>query len=200
MNVVTENGSIVMPSFRLSPFLSPTEFDQKLGIKVKIKILAPDADEKSGMGIIADTFRKMPDVLTGDGLFRVSAWGREREPNSKGFSNLMEKDGQALLLGVDIYRLSSMHYVESILPEEIKAIFKPSKEVQKIYPPDQWFVETGEPPVKAWYKIQAEAYKRGYIKDGMIGRCKCMLFKIIDVVGLYKQALETDPLGLYGLS
>jgi aminoglycoside N3'-acetyltransferase len=199
MNTVTEYGSIVMPSFLLSPRLPLTESDRKLGVKVKLKILSLDSDERSGMGIIADTFRKRPDVLTGEGIFRVSAWGREKAINSKGFSNLMENDGLALLLGVDIYRLSSMHYVESLLPEEVKAVFRPSEEVQEIYPPNQWLVETGEPPVKAWYKIQEEAYRRGSIKDGMIGRCKCMLFKINDVVGLYKHALETDPLGLYGL-
>lgn len=87
----------------------------------------------------------------------------------------------------------------TILPKEVKAIFKPSEEAQKIYPPDQWFIETSEPLVKAWYKIQDEAYRRGYIKDGMIGKYQCMFFKINDVVGLYQKALETDPLGLYGL-
>lgn len=62
---------------------------------------------------------------------------------------------------VDIYRLSSMHYMESSLPGEICAIFTPKEEVRKRYPEDQWYVETGVPPVKAWHKIQEEAYRRG---------------------------------------
>lgn len=199
MNRVTENGSIVMSTFLMSPQSALTELDIKLGLKCKIMILSPNSDEKSGMGIISDTFRKMPNVVTGNGIFRVSAWGREKEINSQGYSNLIEKDGWALLLGVDIYRLSSMHYVEAKLPKDIKDIFKPSEEIRKLYPPEQWYIETGVPPVKAWYTIQNEAYERGYIKDTIIGKSKCMFFKINNVIGLYKQKLEKDPLGLYGL-
>jgi len=61
--------------------------------------------------------------------------------------------GYALLMGVNIYKLTAMHYVEDLLPQDISDIFNPSKEVQKIYPSDQWFIETGEPPVKPWYII-----------------------------------------------
>ena len=103
------------------------------------------------------------------------------------------------LLGVDIYRLSAMHYVEGDLPDEIRSIFKPSAAARAQYPEDEWFIETGEPPVKAWYKIQSHAYDNGYIQDGMIGNCKCMFFKVNNVIGLYRHALQTDPLGLYGL-
>lgn len=188
-----------MPAFLFSPFLEPTEADRKLGITCKIKLLSPDHGERSGMGIIPDTFRKRPDAVTGEGIFRVAAWGRDKELNSFGFTNLINRNGFCLLLGVDIYRLSSMHYMETSLPEEITGIFKPSEEVRRLYPENEWFVETGVPPVKAWYKIQEEAYRRGYIKDTMIGSCKCMSFIIKDVVGLYENALRTDPLGLYGL-
>lgn len=59
--------------------------------------------------------------------------------------------------------------------------------------------EAGEPPVKPWYSIQAQAYEKGLIREGYIGSCKYMCFGIWDVVGLYRQALETDPPGLYGL-
>lgn len=72
-NAVGKEGAVVMPSFKLSPNLLLTDNDKKLGLKQKIKKLASD-DEKTAMGIVSDTFRKMPDVVTGDGLFRVSAW------------------------------------------------------------------------------------------------------------------------------
>lgn len=134
---VGDNGSIFMPALRLSPELPLTEDDKKAGITSKIKIL-PENRTHSAMGIIADTFRMMPDTVTGDGIFAVSGWGRNAN-------------------------------------------------------------EAGEPPVKPWYSIQAQAYEKGLIREGYIGSCKYMCFGIWDVVGLYWQALETDPPGLYGL-
>ena len=134
---VGDNGSIFMPALRLSPELPLTEEDKKAGITSKIKIL-PENRTHSAMGIIADTFRMMPDTVTGDGIFAVSGWGRNAN-------------------------------------------------------------EAGEPHVKPWYSIQAQAYEKGLIREGYIGSCKYMCFGIRDVVGLYRQALETDPPGLYGL-
>ena len=192
-------GGIVMPAFRISPPVPMDAEDAAQGITLKLKILPEDHRDRSGMGVIADIFSRRPDVMMGEGLFRVSAWGKDREINSRGFQNVIDSGGMGILLGVDIYRLSSMHYMEGNLPDEIRAIFKPPEEVKRRYPEDQWFVETGSPPVKAWYKIQEEAYRRGYIRDTSIGPCKCMFFVVKDVVGLYKEALETDPLGLYGL-
>ena len=134
---VGDNGSIFMPAQRLSPELPLTEEDKKAGITSKIKIL-PENRTHSAMGIIADTFRMMPDTITDDGIFAVSGWGRNAN-------------------------------------------------------------EASEPPVKPWYSIQAQAYEKGLIREGYIGSCKYMCFGIWDVVGLYRQALETDPPGLYGL-
>ncbi len=198
-NIVTPKGAIIMTSYPVSKQLELTEEDKKRGLTYKIKILDPNSDERTGMGIISDTFRKMSDVKTGEGIHRVSAWGVEQDQNCGGLSNLHFKDGYGLLLGVDIYRLSSMHYVESILPNEIRDIFKPSDEVQSHYPKDKWYIETGNPPEKAWYKIQDQAYKNGYIKDITIGNAKCMFFKINHVINLYKKALERDPFELYGM-
>ena len=63
-DLVTDKGSIFMPALRLSKELPLTEEDKKLGITVKIKIL--DRDEKrTAMGLIADTFRQLPDTYTG---------------------------------------------------------------------------------------------------------------------------------------
>ena len=192
-------GSIVMPAFRISPPVPMDAEDAAQGVTLKLKILPENHSGRSGMGVIADTFSRRSDVLTGVGLFRVSAWGKDREINSLGFQNLIDSGGMGLLLGVDIYTLSSMHYMEDYLPKEVQAIFKPSEKVRRRYPEGEWFVETGRPPVKAWYKIQEEAYRRGYIRDNFIGPCKCMSFVVKDVVGLYRDALKTDPLELYGL-
>ena len=198
-NVVGENGAIVMPAFRISPPQPLTPEDRSRGLVMKLKVLAPDHRERSGMGVIADTFQRRPDVLTGEGMFRVCAWGKDKEIHSQGFSHLIDNGGYGLLMGVDIYRLSSMHYMEAELPDSVRNLFAPSEAVKAHYPEDMWFVETGIPPVKAWYKIQDEAYRLKYIRDTMIGKSKCMFFKVSDVVGLYERALRTEPLGLYGL-
>jgi aminoglycoside 3-N-acetyltransferase len=195
---VGSDGAIVMPSFRFSHFLPLSEQDRELGLTVKIKILQGD-EERSGMGIVPDTFRKMPDVKTGDGIFRVSAWGKDVNLHAQSFQHLIDIGGWALLMGVDIHRLSTMHYVEGNLPEAVKDRFKPPEEARKLYPENEWFIEAWTPPVKPWYTIQNRAYEKGFIRDGMIGESKCMFLKVKDVIGLYREALQTDPLGLYGL-
>ena len=197
--VVGEEGAIIMPSFKLSPNLPLTEYDEQLGIKLKIKKLVSD-DEKSGMGIVSDTFRKMPDVITGNGLFRVSAWGKNAEKHAQeGFQYLIDSGGYALLLGVDIYRMSSMHYVEDCLPDLINDKFKPTDEARALYPENEWLIESWVPEVKPWYTIQDAAYQRGYIRNGMIGNSRCMLVQVQETTKLYRDALQTYPLKLYGL-
>ena len=197
--LVGENGAIVMPSFKDSLNLPLSDTDKKLGITLKIKLL--NGDEKhSGMGIVSDTFRNMPDVITGKGQFRVSAWGKDAEKHaSHWFNYLINSGGYALLLGVDIYKMSSMHYVEDILPKEIKQLFRPSKEALEIYPESEWFIESWDSPAKPWYTIQKIAYEKGYIVDTTIGGSKCMLADIKNVIGIYRHALQTDPFALYGL-
>ena len=182
MECVGETGSIFMPALRLGPPMELTEYDRKMGLTVKIKVL-PENAPRTDMGIIADTFRQRADVITGKGIIRTSGWGTHAEEAAKGgLDYAIHNGGMALLLGVDIYKLTAMHYMEDILPKEISDIFAPSEEVSRIYPPDQWFIETGEPPVKPWYTIQDMAYRKGLIKEGYIGKCKYMFFGILDVV------------------
>lgn len=199
IQTVGKNGSIIMPSFRLSKKLPLTSEDKKLGLTAKIKIL-DESEERSGMGIISDTFRKRADVVTGRGVFRVSAWGKDAAVHSEGLQHLIDIDGWALLLGVDIYRLSSMHCVEDALPSEIRNMFKPSNEARILYPEDKWLIEAWQPRTKPWYRIMDTAYKKGLIRESMIGNAKCMLFKVKPVVKIYRLALIDDPFELYGLN
>ena len=196
---VTESGSLFMPALRLSRELPLSDADRALGITVKIKVLPPDC-EHSAMGAIADAFRRMPDTFLGEGVFRICGWGRHgREAMRGGLAYVLRHGGYALLLGVDIYKLTAMHYVENLLPREIGAVFAPSEAARAAYPADEWMIEAGAPPVKAWYTIQERAIRAGMIREGRVGGAKAMLFNVGDVVGLYADALQSDPFRLYGM-
>ena len=198
-DVVGSDGSIFMPALRLSPELPLTDGDKKLGITVKIQIL-PEERERSAMGIIADTFRMQSNTVTGAGIFQISGWGNYAVEAAKGgLDYAIHNNGMALLLGVDIYKLTAMHYVEDAIPNEINKMFAHGTEVNEVYPQDEWIVETKQPPVKHWYTIQDMAYEKGLIKDGYIGKCKYMYFNIWHIVSLYKQELENNPYKLYGI-
>ena len=199
MECVGSEGSIFMPALRLSPELPLTPEDKTLGITTKIKVL-PEDRQRSAMGIIADTFRMREDVCTGDGIFQISGWGRHGSEAVKGgLDHVLHNGGKALLLGVDIYKLTAMHYVEGLIPPDISAISAPSEEVNRVYPPEEWFIETGRVPELGWYKIQNAALEHGIIRRGKIGECPAMFFDLWSVVGMYEQALKTDPYALFGV-
>lgn len=199
MECVGEKGSIFMPALALSPELELTEEDREMGITVKIKVLSEDAP-RTAMGIIADTFRKREDISMGQGIIRTVGWGLHAKEAAKGgLDYVLHNGGKALLLGVDIYKLTAMHYVEDALPKKIGDLFAPTEEINKKYPPEEWFMEAGAPPVKPWYTIQDKAKERGLIREGYIGNCKYMFFDVWDVVSIYKEELERNPYKLYGL-
>ncbi|MBQ0042581.1 MAG: AAC(3) family N-acetyltransferase [Lachnospiraceae bacterium] len=197
--IVTEEGSIFMPALRLSKELELTNEDQELGITVKIKVLPRD-EKRTAMGIIADTFRTLPDTYTGADVISTSGWGKHgKEALIGGLRYAIDNGGKALLFGVDIYKLTAMHYVEDSTPEDINKISAPTEEVNKKYPPDEWFMEAGHPPVLAWYKVQDEAMQRGLIKETYIGDCKVWFMDIKEVISIYENMIKTDPYGLWGL-
>lgn len=196
---VGPEGSLFMPALRLSPEIPLAPEDKRLGLLRKIRVLPPDA-KRTAMGRIADAFRAKPGVVVGEGVFRVCAWGKSAEEAKKsGLQYLLDNGGKGLLLGVDIYSLTAMHYVEDLLPEEIGRVFAVSEEAKAVYPPGEWFLESGEPPVKPWYTIQNIALERGYIRQTRIGDSPCMFFDLWSVVGLYREKLLEDALGLYGM-
>lgn len=197
--LVTEEGSIFMPALRLSKELPLTDEDKKMGITVKIKVLPRD-EERTAMGLVADTFRKLPYTYTGTDVISTSGWGKHgKEALTGGLDYAIHNGGKALLLGVDIYKLTAMHYMEVATPKDISERFAPTEEINKVYPPDQWFMEAGHPPVKAWYTIQKMAYEKGLIKEAQIGSCKAMFLDIWSVVSIYENELKTNPYKLWGL-
>ena len=197
--IVTKEGSIFMPALRLSKELPLSDEDRAMGITVKIKVL-PRGEKRTAMGIVADTFRSLPDTLTGTDIISTSGWGAHgKEALTGGFDWAINNDGKALLFDVDIYKLTAMHYMEGATPKDINEMFAPSEEISKKYPPEEWFIEAGHPPVKAWYKIQKAAFERGLIKETYIGNCRVWFFDIKSVVSIYSDELKKDPYKLWGI-
>ena len=205
MAVVGEGGAIVMSAYRVTPVLPLTEEEKRIGITAKVRKFDANADCRSGMGIIPDTFRKWPGTYLGEGIHRVCAWGHNARLHSQGYQYLLAVDGWVLLIGVDIHRCSCMHTAEDKveLPGKIQAYFELPEEIQRQYPQDEWYVEFHAPGTltleDAWGKIQAEAERRGLIRGGRIGQAECMLFKARPVVGIYEEYLRTDPFRLFGV-
>jgi aminoglycoside 3-N-acetyltransferase len=205
MEVVGEEGAIVMSAYLVTPLIPLTEEEQKKGITAKVRKLDEHANCKTGMGVIVDTFCKLPNTYLGKGINRVCAWGRNAQLHSQGYEYLLSIEGWVLLIGVDIHRCSCMHTAEDKveMPEEILEHFELPEEIQREYPKANWYVEYNEPqkplPEDAWGKVQMEAERRGLIRRGYIGNAECMLFKTKPVVDIYEEFLRTNPFELFGI-
>lgn len=203
MEVVGEEGAIVMSAYRVTPVLPLTEEEKARGITAKVRFLDENADCKTGMGAIADTFRSWPGTCLGKGIHRVCAWGRDADLHSRGYAHLLSVDGWALLIGVGITRLSSMHTAESKVewPAAITDAFRLPEDIRRDYPEAEWYVEyrqPGQPELAPpWEKVWVEAERRGLIRHGRIGQAECTLFKARPVVDIYEEYLRADPYGFW---
>ena len=199
MNVVGEEGALVMSAYPVSKLLSLTEKEKARGILAKVRIFGEDYDGPTGMGQIADEFRQRPGTVLGKGLHRACAWGHNAELHSAGYQYLLEMDGWVLLLGVGIGTCSSMHQAEKVgIPSEITECFKVPDDIRRDYP-EEIYISYGSTPDDAWGKVQKEAERRGLVKRHRIGNAECTWFKARLVVAIYEKALCTDPFGLFGV-
>jgi aminoglycoside N3'-acetyltransferase len=202
MNIVGKEGTLVMSAYPVSLPFPLTEEEKARGILAKVRIFGEDYDGRTGMGAIADEFRRRPGTCLGRGIHRVCTWGHDATRHSQeGYRLLLDLDGWVLLLGVDIHRCSSMHVAESRvgIPTTITKCFEVPEDIRRDYLDDVWYIQYGSTPADAWGKVQDEAERRGLIKRRRIGRAECMLFKAKSVVGIYEEALRTDLFGLFGV-
>ncbi|HNT76509.1 MAG TPA: AAC(3) family N-acetyltransferase [Anaerolineae bacterium] len=200
MQVVSEEGALVMSAYPVSPPIPLTEEEEARGITWKVRILDPHSDERTGLGIVADTFRKRPDVVCGTEFHRGCAWGHDAHLHCQNYKHLLEIDGWVLLLGVDIGRCSSMHLAESVpIPEEIRECFKVPTDILRDYPQDRWGIGYGSTPGNPWLKVWEEALRRGLVRTRTIGQSECKLFKARAMVSIYEDMRRTDPFGIFGL-
>jgi aminoglycoside 3-N-acetyltransferase len=205
MDVVGENGAIVMSAYLVTPLIPLTEEEKRKGITAKVRKFDETANCKSGMGVIVDAFCKLPNTYLGKGINRVCAWGHNATLHSQSYEYLLSIDGWVLLIGVDIHRCSCMHTAEDKvgLPKEIDEHFQLPEEIQRQYPRSDWYVEYQDPhkplPEDAWGKVQIEAERRGLIRRIYIGQAECMLFRGKSVVDIYEEFLRKDPFELFGI-
>ena len=205
MEVVGETGAIVMSAYLVTPLLTLTEEEKRKGIIAKVRKLDENANCKTGMGMIVDTFCKLPGTYMGKGPHRVCAWGHDANLHSQGYEYLLSIGGWVLLIGVDIHRCSCMHTAEDKVewPKELLEHFELPEEIQRQYPKTDWYVEYNDPqkplPEDAWGKVQMEAERRGLIRRSHVGQAECMLFKAKPVVAIYEEFLRTDPFKLFGV-
>ena len=198
--VVGDAGAIVMSAYLVSPALPLSDDERARGIEWKVRVLPPGSEEPTGMGAVADLFCRKPGTVTGQGMHRVCAWGRDADQHSQGFQYLRSLDGWVLLIGVGIDRCSSMHLAEQVpIPDQINAYWRLPEDLQRDYPPDRWAIGYGGPPGDAWGKVQEKAERRGWIRHGRIGAAECLLFRADAVIGLYEHLRRTDPFALFGL-
>lgn len=162
MNVVGEDGALIMSAYPLSPPVSLTDEEKAGGLRWKLRLLGDDSDERSAMGAIADEFRRRTGVVCGTGIHRVCAWGREAHRHSKGCRRLLEIDGWVLLLGVGFDRCSSMHLAEESvgIPEKIQARFEPSDDIRRAYPAEVWEMGYGGTPCDPWEGVGSGRRRR----------------------------------------
>src|SRR5262245_19686744 len=79
MHAISPDGTIVRSAYPVSPAVPLDEEDRARGITWKVRKLVPDSSEPTGIGRVADTFRKRHDVVCGSEFFRTCAWGRDAE-------------------------------------------------------------------------------------------------------------------------
>jgi len=200
IDVLGPSGTLIMSAYPVSPAVPLTDADRDRGVTWKVRKLPSNSSERTGMGLIADTFRQRPDVVCGNGFFRTSAWGQDAEWHCTGYDGLLAVDGWCLLLGVGIDRCSSMHAAEDIpLPPDITAYWAIPEAVERAYDPQQWGIGYGETPQNAWQNVWEAADRQGLIRHGSIGQAACHYFKARSVVSIYKRWRQTDPYDLYGV-
>ena len=207
IEAIGPEGTLIMSAYPVSPALPVTQAETARGITWKVRILE-DPNERTGLGLIVDTFRQRPDVILGQGLHRVCAWGCDAVQHAQGqYRHLVEIDGWTLLIGVGVDRISSLHLAEENpgLPADLRRIFEPPADLLRDYPPDRWDIgySSGKPEEvceDAWGKVWQEADRRGLIRKDQIGQSACALFKTRALLQIYQDALRKDPFGLFGLA
>lgn len=197
-------GTIVMSTYLVGPPVALTPEDIAQGISWKVKRLSfDDLNTASGMGVIADTFRRRPDVVRWyQPIHSVSAWGKDADVFCQSFKPLVNAGGKILLLGVQMDRCSALHIAEDRvkLPEDIRKLmaWEIHEELLKVYSPDKWVIGC-KGTWSDFLIVQKEAERLGMIRSLIIGGATARLFEAKSMVELYEKLLTENPHRMFGI-
>jgi len=108
LDAVGADGTVVMSAYPISRGLPVTDEDRARGVTWKVRVLPDGSHDRTGMGAVVEEFCRRPGVIFGKGVHRVGAWGHHAERHAeRGYQQLADVDGLALLMGVGIDRCSS---------------------------------------------------------------------------------------------
>ncbi|MRH43926.1 aminoglycoside N(3)-acetyltransferase [Aquibacillus halophilus] len=157
MDIIGEEGTIVMPtqtpenSDPSTWQMPPVPKDWWPIIREEMPAFDPNVTPVRGMGVIAETFRKFPEVSRSNHpTYSFAAWGKEaghiisEQPLSAGFGSksplakIYELDGHILLLGVGHDSNTSLHFAEHYIEDREKvkkgtAMFENGTRIWKTY-------------------------------------------------------------------
>jgi aminoglycoside N3'-acetyltransferase len=152
------------------------------------------------MGIISEKFQSRCDTISGEGTFRVCAWGKDADLFiEKGYNHLIKTNGYVLLLGVDYTRCSSLHISENVpLPQPLEDYFTIPKVLRQLYP-DDWFIGYHEPPDKPFLKAGLKAEAENMVNSIKIGNATCKYFRAKHVLSILEDYRRNEPYWLMGL-
>ncbi|SHH07162.1 aminoglycoside N(3)-acetyltransferase [Tepidibacter thalassicus] len=207
MDIITPLGTIVMPAhsgdysdpcYWENPSV-PREWWQT--IKDTMPAYEPDITPTNGMGIIAETFRKFPNVIrSAHPTLSFTSWGKNSEyiVNNHSLDNALGKnsplqriydlDGWVLLLGVGYGSNTSFHLSEYRIPNQkpFKAgapIIENEHRVWKEYNDIEFNTDVFE-------EIGKDFEKKHEVIINYIGKSKTRLFKQREAVDFAQKWLE----------
>ncbi|MEO7000248.1 MAG: AAC(3) family N-acetyltransferase [Ktedonobacterales bacterium] len=202
LDTVGPTGVVVTPTYPVSRALELAEAERARGITWKVRVLSfDDHTTRTGMGIIADTFRTWPGAIRNmSSFFSYTAWGRDAARFALSLEPLVAQGGKVVLLGVEMDRCSCLHLAEEriTLPADIQARLALPDDIARDYPDEQWGI--GYDPEANFLLAQQAAEARGMITQTTIGRGIARSFDAQTLVTLYEDLLRTHPYAVYGLT
>ncbi len=198
MQAVSPGGALVMLHDRFSPAYPLSAEDRALGIAWRVRRIPwADLDARTGMGRIADTFARRPDVARGPQREHILvAWGLGAGRLCQGWQGLIDRGGRILMLGVRMDRCSILHRVEQAValpPAAARRAFPPIPEAAAArYPATEWAFGMQGSGLD-FLEVERAAGAAGLLIRGLVGAAPAILLDPAPVLDLFAARLRAEP-------